>query len=129
MGPCAAVCPRADGAWVYNYFYDAAWPRAQRRSMLIPNPGKESLATASGIARDWPRDRAMFWSGDLSTAAWVNGHDHLALVVADDGHDVAGAFRRFCDLIASRHSPPAFRLNPSYTNKTPAAPHSLPAGA
>jgi len=71
----------------------------EKQSLLIPSPAKDTMAQASGAARDWPKHRGMYWSKDLSTAMWVNGDDHLSIMTNDTGGDIEKAFLRFCSLI------------------------------
>ncbi|XP_061582350.1 zgc:172076 isoform X1 [Cololabis saira] len=55
-----------------------------------------SLQLRSGVARDWPDARAVWWSKDGSLVVWVNMDDHLRLVSIQEDANVAEAFKCIC---------------------------------
>eukprot|EP00922_Rhytidocystis_sp_ex-Travisia-forbesii_P005199 GHVS01007591.1.p1 GENE.GHVS01007591.1~~GHVS01007591.1.p1 ORF type:complete len:422 (+),score=72.08 GHVS01007591.1:31-1296(+) len=53
------------------------------------------LLLSSGMGRDWPDARAVFFSKDKKFIVWVNEEDHLRLISLADGGDLKDVFQRF----------------------------------
>jgi len=48
-------------------------------------------ALSSGLGRDWPHARGVFWTNNRELAAWLNEEDHLCLWATRTGPDVKAA--------------------------------------
>eukprot|EP00921_Rhytidocystis_pertsovi_P026826 GHVQ01043226.1.p1 GENE.GHVQ01043226.1~~GHVQ01043226.1.p1 ORF type:complete len:379 (+),score=64.42 GHVQ01043226.1:143-1279(+) len=53
------------------------------------------LLLSSGMGRDWPDARAVFYSTDKKFITWVNEEDHLRLISLSDGGNLKNVFERF----------------------------------
>eukprot|EP00922_Rhytidocystis_sp_ex-Travisia-forbesii_P005216 GHVS01007610.1.p1 GENE.GHVS01007610.1~~GHVS01007610.1.p1 ORF type:complete len:423 (+),score=77.94 GHVS01007610.1:56-1324(+) len=53
------------------------------------------LLLSSGMGRDWPDARAVFFSSDKKFITWVNEEDHLRLISLSDGGNLKDVFERF----------------------------------
>ena len=59
---------------------------------LFQTPNKKT--NISGVARDWPEGRGIFYNADKTFLVWVNEEDQLRLISMDTGLDVKGVFVR-----------------------------------
>uniref|UniRef100_A0A3P8YNT0 creatine kinase n=2 Tax=Esox lucius TaxID=8010 RepID=A0A3P8YNT0_ESOLU len=59
---------------------------------VIPSP----FQLRTGVARDWPDSRAVWFSKDRTLVVWININDHLKLVTTRDDANIAKAFQCIC---------------------------------
>jgi len=55
------------------------------------------LLTCAGMARDWPDARGIWHNESKNFLVWVNEEDHSRIISMEQGGDMSGVFKRFCD--------------------------------
>jgi creatine kinase len=71
----------------------------QEKNLMFQNPpSQDSFLVQCGGARDWPKNRGIFYNADHSAACCVNTVDHCRIISTKEGGDIAKVFRRFCSL-------------------------------
>jgi creatine kinase len=69
-----------------------------KNEIVFPEPKPNGRLWACGSARDWPKNRGVFYNEDHSVTCWVNEEDHCRIISTGKGGDVQSAFQRFCEL-------------------------------
>jgi creatine kinase len=54
------------------------------------------LLTCSGMARDWPEARGIFYNPAKTFIVWVNEEDHMRVISMQKGGNIKEVFSRFC---------------------------------
>eukprot|EP01041_Mallomonas_annulata_P005882 gene5882-11879_t len=67
----------------------------QSRGMMYNKPPPDSSAWIIGSARDWPDARGVFTNGNWSVCVWLNGEDHLKLVIGEDTGDISEVYKKY----------------------------------
>ncbi|XP_077587683.1 creatine kinase, testis isozyme-like [Stigmatopora nigra] len=62
------------------------------------------LLLASGMARDWPNGRGVWYNEYKTFLVWVNEKDHLRVISMQKGGNMKEVFTRFCDGLAEMES-------------------------
>lgn len=64
--------------------------------ILFDKPVSPLLLT-SGMARDWPDARGIWYNHKKNFFIWVNEEDHTRVISMQKGGDMRAVFTRFCD--------------------------------
>lgn len=54
------------------------------------------LLLASGMARDWPDARGIWFNDAKNFLVWVNEEDHMRIISMERGGNMKSVFQRFC---------------------------------
>mmetsp|Transcript_45098 Transcript_45098/g.104484 ORF Transcript_45098/g.104484 Transcript_45098/m.104484 type:complete len:1736 (+) Transcript_45098:116-5323(+) len=69
----------------------------RKSGLMLEEPDSAALV-AMGFGRDWPDSRGMYVMKDSRSVIWVNGEDHLQLILTRKDGDVASIFRSLCSI-------------------------------
>ena len=70
----------------------------QAGGFLFQKPGPMQLLGAAGAGRDWPEGRGIFHNESKTVLCWCNEEDQCRIIAMEEGGDVKGVFKRFCQL-------------------------------
>jgi creatine kinase len=70
----------------------------QAGGFLFQKPGPMQLLGAAGAGRNWPEGRGIFHNESKTVLCWCNEEDQCRIIAMEEGGDVKGVFKRFCQL-------------------------------
>ena len=63
---------------------------------LFANSQHSSYYNTSGMARDWPDSRGIWFNAKKTFLVWVNEEDHSRIIAMQEGGNMKEVFKRFC---------------------------------
>jgi creatine kinase len=69
--------------------------------VMFPDPADGGLVAHGGAARDWPDGRGVFVNEARSLLVWVNEEDHVRVIAARRGPNLAAAFESATRAVAA----------------------------